>query len=485
MRLLSRHLRRTTKLGGMALALLVGLGLGRLQDRPPIWCAVIVIGLYVGFWLWHKPGLGYVCVLLLCLAAGTERGSNYAQQLGLYTPYATHKATFTVSALTDAVYGNNSQLSFDANQVITEEGTTLVGKIAVSGFGENAIFQGDVVEVTGKLRPASGSYQARLSYAQLDTLGHHQSLVNELRRRFGAGIESALPEPAAPFALGLLIGQRATLPDTVKQDLLMVGLTHIIAVSGYNLTIILQASKNLFARRSKRLSVGFSIFLIGIFLLITGNSASIIRAAIVSMLSIVTSYYGRNIKPLNLILLAAAVTAWWQPSYVWGDMSWYLSFLAFYGVIVLAPLIEPRLPAKLRERMLIKVAIESVCAEVLTLPIVLFVFGQMSRVALIGNLIIAVVVPIAMLFSLIAGLAGMLLPQLAGWISWPAALVLTYMLDTAHVLASLPHVFVEGIGLSLQQMLTLYMLIIAVTLALWFKMKAKSAIITDINHLQS
>src|SRR5665213_3079382 len=109
-------------------------------------------------------------------------------------------------------------------------------------------------------------------------------------------MQSALPEPLAPFAMGLLVGQRATLPDDIKQDLLMVGLTHIIAVSGYNLTIILHASRRLLAKRSKRLSTFLSFGLIAIFLLLAGTSASIVRAAIVSMLSIVTSYYGRTMK---------------------------------------------------------------------------------------------------------------------------------------------------------------------------------------------
>ena len=83
----------------------------------------------------------------------------------------------------------------------------------------------------------------------------------------------------------LKAGCVATLPPDVKDALLMVGLTHIIAVLGYNLTIILRASKNLLASRSKRLSTILSLGLIIVFLLITGFSASIVRAAVVSALS--------------------------------------------------------------------------------------------------------------------------------------------------------------------------------------------------------
>jgi predicted membrane metal-binding protein len=117
--------------------------------------------------------------------------------------------------------------------------------LELSGFGPGAIYQGDTVLVSGKLYPALGAYQGRISFAQLEVIDSHPTLVADIRRRFTAGMQSALPEPLAPFAMGLLVGQRATLPANVKQDLLMVGLTHIIAVSGYNLTIMLGASRRL------------------------------------------------------------------------------------------------------------------------------------------------------------------------------------------------------------------------------------------------
>jgi predicted membrane metal-binding protein len=65
---------------------------------------------------------------------------------------------------------------------------------------------------------------------------------------------------------------------------------HIIAVSGYNLTIILRASKGLLSRYSRRLSLVFAFALIGLFLLFAGASASIVRAAMISVLSLLAAY---------------------------------------------------------------------------------------------------------------------------------------------------------------------------------------------------
>jgi competence protein ComEC len=394
-------------------------------------------------------------VVLLGVALGLWRGAAYMQKLSAYQVLYGQQVTVTAVAINDAVYGFNSQLTFDANNV-TLDGRVLPGKIQVSGFGLNAVFAGDEVQVSGKLQSGYGSKQAELSFAEMTLVRHHSSLVGDLRRKFNAGLQSALPEPLASFGLGLLIGQRATLPDEVKQDLLMVGLTHIIAVSGYNLTIILQASSSLLSGSSKRLSLLLSISLIAGFVLLTGSSASIVRAAIVSMLSIVVGYYGRRFKPLNLILFAAVITVWANPDYLWSDLSWWLSFLAFYGVLVLAPLLQ----GNRHPPLLLAVALESLCAEIMTLPFILFNFGQMSFIGLLANVLITTLVPLAMLLTAVAGLAGMLASALAGWVAWPACIVLNYMLDTAHLLARVPHVFREGLGFSLGLMITSYAMIV-------------------------
>jgi len=422
---------------------------------------------------------GLIAIVALCICIGWWRGGQYMQKLSAYDTYYGQAVTLTLVANQDAVYGMHSALSFDGSHVVIVDGTELAGTITISGFGANAVFQGDTIEVSGKLRPGYGSKQGSISFAKLTVLNRRNTPINELRRRFAAGIASALPEPLASFAMGLLIGQRANLPDSVKQDLLMVGLTHIIAVSGYNLTILLHASRKLFAGQSKRIATGLSFALIVIFLLITGLSASIVRAAIVSTLSIMTMYYGRQMKPLNILALAACITAYANPFYIWFDISWYLSFLAFFGVMIVGPLITERLPPKLHESTVIAIGIESIAAEMMSLPIVLFTFGQMSFIGLPANMLVVALVPLAMLLCAVAGIAGMCLPALAGWIAWPAAVLLNYMLDTAHVLAGLPHVFREGIGLSLAEMLLWYLGIGLFIMALWFKTKAKSAILTD------
>lgn len=470
-RIWKHRFRRTTLFLLLFLSILGGVAIAR--SGYALSGTMCWLGLLFCLPAWRKQHfITLLMVVFFGLSLGWWRGSVYMHKLAGDEAQYYQKTTITVRATNDALYDKHKQLAFDADYVQFEDGHKLTGKIKVSGFGENAVFEGDEVAVSGKLYPSHGAYQGKINFALLRVTFHHPSWVAEIRRKFASGMQTALPEPLAPFAMGLLVGQRSTIPNGVKQDLLVVGLTHIIAVSGYNLTIILHASRKLFVKKSKRISTFLSFSLIAVFLLLAGASASIVRAAMVSVLSIVSEYYGRTFKPLNLIALAAATTALANPFYVWGDLSWYLSFLAFFGVMVLAPLIKNRWPGRWHDSLVAGVALESISAEIMSLPLILYVFGQMSLIGLPANVLVVVLVPLAMLLSLIAGLAGMLVGAVSGWFTWPASLLLSYMLDIAHLMAHIPHVFIQNRSLSLVAMLGLYAVIVFVAGLLRLKTKA-------------
>lgn len=450
---------RTNRLIIGCLAFLAGLAAARKGFYAPGWSVAM---LAVCLPAVRRRPLIYMCLLAAAAgSAGMWRGDAYMKRLEPYTTHARQQVIMEAIASTDAVYGDKGQLSFEANNVsfVGDDGGTgeaAPGTIKVSGFGELAVYKGDRLQITGKLYPTRGSKQAGISYATIQRLGSNQSFSDVLRRKFAAGIQTALPEPQASFGLGLLVGQRNTLPDETSQALKMVGLTHIIAVSGYNLTILVEASKRLMVRRSKRMTVLLAASLIFVFLTMTGLSASIVRAAVVSGLGMAAWYYGRPVRPMVLILLAAAITAYANPVYLWSDIGWYLSFLAFFGILVLAPALKKRFFSRQQLPVLGQVALETVSAELMTIPLVMFIFGQVSLVGLAANMLVVTVIPLAMLFSFLAGVFGAIVPLLAGWISVPAKLLLTYMLDMATLLSGLPHVFRTNMYITAIDMLLCY-----------------------------
>lgn len=471
--------RRTTLLILSMLAFLSGLALARTEV------------LITGGWVWlslvsliavarRRSLTTTAAIIFFGLALGWWRGSVYMRQLAWYQPLLKRPVIITARADSDGVYAERSQLAFDITQIQVRdpESIRLAGKIGVKGFGEQAVYRGDMVQIEGKLYPTRGSRQASISFAEIKVVGRSSSSIETMRRRFQAGMLSALPEPMASFGLGLLIGQRNTLPDSVTGQLKNVGLTHIVAVSGYNLTIIMGAVYLALKKRSKYQSTVFSLLLIMLFLLFTGFSPSIVRAAIVSTLSILAVYYGHRFRPLVLILLAAVLTAGWYPVYIWSDIGWYLSFLAFFGVLILAPLLIKRVYGAKKPRLVANVLIETLCAQALTLPLIMYIFGEVSLISLPANILLVPLVPLAMLLSFIAALAGMFMPFMAGWFAWPAKILLTYMLDMVALLARVPHALAER-SLSLAAMLVLYTVIVGVALILWRKTTAKNGIITS------
>ncbi len=459
------------------------LGLGELVrrlNRQYIVCAAClalaagtlvarVLPLHSTAWLWsvvpfvalslRRHNITTLVLLgVLAFGVGWWRGSYFVHRLDINQSLYEQKVTIVGRATDDAVYGKQYQLEFSLSdaRALSPGAVPIVGGITVRGFGEPVIYRGDIVRVTGKLFPTRGNNVASISYANLTVMQRDTSWVNDVRRKFAAGMQSALPEPLASFSLGLLIGQRSTLPDEVNDQLRRVGLTHIIAVSGANLTIIVTACRKLLAKRSKFQTMASCLLLLGLFLLMTGSCPPIVRASIISLLGLWAWYYGREISAIVLVLVGAAITVLANPLYLWGNVSWYLSFLSFFGVLIVGPLVRVRLYGDREPGLVSGVVLETLCASVLVIPYVLYIFGQTSLVSLPANILVVPLIPFAMLLGLAAGLAGMLLPVLAGWFAWPAVMLLTYMLDVSALLSRVPHAFVEHVGVSWQTMTEMY-----------------------------
>jgi competence protein ComEC len=441
------------------LAALAGIGLARIYHIVfPAWT---VIGWPLLLLIKRRSTFSLLLVIILGLGIGLQRGGIFVQKHQQLETLASTQVTIVVTATSDSVYNDKLQTEFTANHIRLTEPyqKTLAGTFKISGFGEHMVYRGDTVKVHGRLFPTRGSNQAAISFAQLETLGKGYSFFADVSRRFSTGMRNALPEPLASFGLGLLIGLRSAMPQDILNQLTAVGLVHIVAVSGYNLTILVRGVSRLKVR-SKYQKTAISLTLIFVFVMVTGFSASIVRAALVSSLSLWAAYYGLRIKPVVLISFAAALTGLVNPFYVWGDLSWYLSFLAFFGILVIAPTIQARLFRR-KPKILTAVLIETLSAELMTLPLIMMSFSQLSIVSLLANVLVVPLVPFAMLLSSVAAGAGALMPQVAGWIAWPAVLLLDYMLEIVRLLASVPSALMQ-ISISSTFMLGFYAILLIV-----------------------
>ncbi len=474
----AKRVRRVWIIGVMCAGCLLGLWCGRFRPMPYTFMLLIAAPLF--FWSLLRPSRSMIVLALLFgLLLGWWRGSGFLPELQIYQKLRDKPVQLEVTALDDSVYDDRGQLTFDAGSLKLEDGQRLRGSIVVAGRGATMVYRGDRVQLSGKMRPSRGSRQARMSFAQISVTQRSTNPVHAFRRTFSAGLLSAVSEPQASFGLGLLVGQRDTLPEDVSDRLSMVGLTHLIAVSGYNLTIIVLVVRRLTGGRSKYQATLAAVLLIAAFLALTGFSASIVRASVVSGLSLWAWYYGRQINPYLLILFAAALTAMVSPFYIWTDIGWYLSFLAFSGVLILAPLVSARLFTDRTEiPMVPAVAIESFSAQLMTIPIIMLVFDRLSVVSLLANLLVVPVTPLAMLVSLLAGLSGAYLPVLVRFGAWPAELVLGYMMQIVNILSRVPFAEVE-VKIPWYGMVAMYSAIVLFAVIMARKNDQKHATITD------
>lgn len=402
-----------------------------------VWLLLGLVLVAISVW----RGRRYVLPLILvggCLI-GLWRGSVSQQELVVYKTLIGHTTEVSGKVTEDADIGKNGELVLRLNNILID-GRSVAGNVWVSAGTKVDIKRGDIVTASGKLAPGFGGFAASMYRAKIVRVERLQpgDVARRVRDGFADTVRMAIPEPQASLGIGYLVGQRRALPPELSEALQIAGLTHVIVASGYNLTILVRLARRLFVRLSKYLAALSAGSMIVAFIAVTGVSPSMSRAGLVAGLSLLAWYYGRKFHPLVLLPFAAAVTLLINPSYGWNDLGWQLSFAAFGGVMILAPLTQRYLFGDTAPGTIRQILGETVTAQLATLPILVAAFGQFSNVAVIANLLILPLVPLAMLLTFIAGVGALVTPSLASLIGLPATWLLHYMTATAEYLAHLP-----------------------------------------------
>jgi competence protein ComEC len=400
---------------------------------------LLVIGALVAAALWRRTAFMLVVMVIGGTVLGLWRGSGLHMDLTAYAPYYEQKVVVSGRVAEDTTLGprGDQRLRLDAIRI---NHAHLPGQLWVSTPSHADIKRGDEVSFRGMLKKGFGNlagsmFQATLVEATRPTPG---DVAREVRDWFANLVRSAVPEPQASLGIGYLVGQRSALPEDLNHSLQLLGLTHVVVASGYNLTILVRLARHVFARFSKYLAFLAATTMITAFILVTGMSPSMSRAGLVAGLSLAAWYYGRTIHPFVLLPVSAAITVIANPAYIWGDIGWYLSFAAFTGVMICAPLLRDYLWGKAQIGTFRRILVETSAAQVLTLPIIAYVFGHIAPLALPANMAILPFVPLAMLLTCIAGVGAWVAPSVAQWVGWPASWLLHYMTTVVGWLAELP-----------------------------------------------
>jgi competence protein ComEC len=326
---------------------------------------------------------------------------------------------------------------------------------------------GDVLEIEGKLESPPrldgfdyADYLARKGIASTMEFpfarraGHEDdgilhATVLHVRRTLSRSLALALPEPQASLAQGVLLGQRSALPPDLAADLNTTNTSHLVVVSGSNIVYVSAFATMLFGwfagRRRGRL---LSIAAVVAYTMLIGPSPPVVRALIMGVLLVAAGVSGRRGSTITALVFAAAVMVGQSPQII-RDVSFQLSFSSAAGILYLASpirkwLIEglaavwrvdevPRWTHGVAEPFAMTIA-----AIVSTAPLLALNFGRLSLVAVPANVLVVPAFPFILGASLVAALGG-LLPEYRLVFAAPAYYVLTYWIEVARWLASLPH----------------------------------------------
>jgi len=251
-----------------------------------------------------------------------------------------------------------------------------------------------------------------------------------IKKYFVGTIKNLFPKNEAGLFAGIIIGEKSLLPKDVLADFQIAGLTHMIVLSGYNITIIALAIITLlayagFGYRARRVG---AMVVIPIFLVMTGFGASSVRAGIMSLIMFLLQITTRSAHNLRIILYTAGLMIFMNPRILLHDPSFHMSFLAFIGLVYVTPVLENIFKTR-------NLVVETLSVQIFVLPYILWMSGRISLLLLVSNILTVPIVPIIMGAGFVTTTLGMISYSLGALLAVPIKLGLTYIIWVAHQVA--------------------------------------------------
>jgi len=259
--------------------------------------------------------------------------------------------------------------------------------------------------------------------------------VNDYRALALQRVELLFPEPEASLFAGILLGEDSQIRPSIREAFNRTGTSHIIAISGFNLTIIASVFLSLFGRwLGVRRGALLAALAIAFYTLLVGASASVVRAAIMAWLAILARRLGRQSDGLASLAFASGAMTLINPFTLW-DIGFQLSVAATLGLIlytdplrawsqrILTRWLKPSQAERLADP-LSEFVLFSLAAQVTTLPLIAFYFQRVSLISLLANPIVLPAQPALMILGGLAVLLASLwtpIGQLLAWLAWPFA----------------------------------------------------------------
>lgn len=259
-------------------------------------------------------------------------------------------------------------------------------------------------------------------------------LFPQIRSSLDQQISRFLPSPQAELLSGVLLGQNKTLPGRLKLALRDTSTLHIVVASGQNLSLVAAFFLSLAGLVKRRNAIVFSLLAVVLYTLLTGFQVPVLRAAIMFSLASLAQVFGRQRDGWQALILTAGLMLLINPKWI-TDLSFQLSFLATFGVVVVSPVILGYLD---KIPIIGQDLAVTLAAQLMVTPVIVQTFHQISFVSLVANVLVLWTIPLMMIGGavlLALGSISSLLGQLTGV---GVNALLTYFIYIVQFFASLP-----------------------------------------------
>ncbi|MEX0672836.1 MAG: ComEC/Rec2 family competence protein [Candidatus Paceibacterota bacterium] len=422
-----------------------------------------------------------VAVLLVCVSIGVGRYtlmSVWSQESELDRWVGDEVVLSGVVDEEVVAGGNSSTLIVSIDQLHQEDGqikkVPAGTRVRVSAQSHSTYSYGDRLKIIGELRApepfetdtgrvfkydtflAKDSIFHVMYFPRIERIGSDEKNVVVasllfIKHTFMSGVTRVLPDPHASLANSMLVGARDTLNDEVEQLFRDTGLVHIVVLSGFHVTLIAVALISFLkhARVGLRWRSLAGVCGIILFAIMVGGGATVVRASIMAALVVVAHLSGHHSHALRALVLAAMVMVFINPMILLHDPSFQLSALATLGLVLLGSVVERWLWFVPQTLGLREIATATIATQFGVWPLLIYMTGSLSFVSIPVNLLALPAVAGAMLFSFLAGLAGMVSPVLALPVAGLAYVFLSYVLFVVETFNALPlsHVTVPPISI--------------------------------------
>ncbi|MGK7889419.1 MAG: ComEC/Rec2 family competence protein [Leptolyngbyaceae cyanobacterium] len=243
-----------------------------------------------------------------------------------------------------------------------------------------------------------------------------QQATWQIRQRIIRSFVQGLNSPAGPLLAGMVLGRKAVdLPYEVSDQFIQAGLAHVLAASGFHVSLLLGLVLTLgrSLSPSKRLWLG-SLTLVG-YVSLTGLQPSVCRAALLGLAVLVTAVQERQLKPVGALVMIAALLLLWNPQWIF-DLGFQLSFLATLGLVVTVPWLSQKLdwlPPAVAGAIAVPIA-----AMIWTLPILLRTMGTILPYSPLLSVVTTPLIIVISLGGMVTGAIAILLPPIGSGLAW-------------------------------------------------------------------